>query len=67
MWAVFRTCGRDDQQGEVAAKYILSRGALDRRRCPIRLKAKGKRNGSRGLGSGKPNKANSVVPFAELA
>src|SRR3984893_3318684 len=24
MWNVFRTCGRDDQQGEVAGKYILS-------------------------------------------
>jgi branched-chain amino acid transport system substrate-binding protein len=23
MWNVFRTCGRDDQQGEVAGKYIL--------------------------------------------
>jgi branched-chain amino acid transport system substrate-binding protein len=23
MWNVFRTCGRDDQQGAVAAKYIL--------------------------------------------
>jgi branched-chain amino acid transport system substrate-binding protein len=25
MWNVFRTCGRDDQQGEVAGKYILSK------------------------------------------
>jgi branched-chain amino acid transport system substrate-binding protein len=24
MWNVFRTCGRDDQQGQVAGKYILS-------------------------------------------
>jgi len=23
MWNVFRTCGRDDQQGEVAGKYIV--------------------------------------------
>src|SRR5882762_3202604 len=23
MWNVFRTCGRDDQQGQVAGKYIL--------------------------------------------
>ena len=23
MWNVFRTCGRDDQQGEIAAQYIL--------------------------------------------
>src|SRR6476659_4424921 len=25
MWNVFRTCGRDDQQGEVAGKYILDK------------------------------------------
>src|SRR6266568_273961 len=25
MWNVFRTCGRDDQQGEVAGKYILAK------------------------------------------
>ena len=25
LWNVFRTCGRDDQQGEVAGKYILSK------------------------------------------
>jgi branched-chain amino acid transport system substrate-binding protein len=25
MWNIFRTCGRDDQQGEVAGKYILSK------------------------------------------
>jgi branched-chain amino acid transport system substrate-binding protein len=25
MWNIFRTCGRDDQQGEVAAKYIVSK------------------------------------------
>ena len=25
LWNVFRTCGRDDQQGEVAANYILSK------------------------------------------
>ena len=25
LWNVFRTCGRDDQQGEVAGKYILGR------------------------------------------
>ena len=25
LWNVFRTCARDDQQGEVAAKYILSK------------------------------------------
>jgi branched-chain amino acid transport system substrate-binding protein len=24
MWNVFRTCGRDDQQGQVAGKYIVS-------------------------------------------
>src|ERR1700674_1090324 len=24
MWNVFRTCGRDDQQGEVAGKYIVT-------------------------------------------
>jgi len=24
MWNVFRTCGRDDQQGQVAGKYILA-------------------------------------------
>ena len=24
MWNIFRTCGRDDQQGEVAGKYILA-------------------------------------------
>jgi branched-chain amino acid transport system substrate-binding protein len=25
MWNIFRTCGRDDQQGEVAGKYILNK------------------------------------------
>src|SRR6202023_2139806 len=25
MWNIFRTCGRDDQQGEVAGKYILAK------------------------------------------
>jgi branched-chain amino acid transport system substrate-binding protein len=25
MWNIFRTCGRDDQQGEVAGKYILTK------------------------------------------
>ncbi len=25
MWNIFRTCGRDDQQGEVAGKYIVSK------------------------------------------
>src|ERR1700730_17750508 len=25
MWNIFRTCGRDDQQGEVAGKYILGK------------------------------------------
>ena len=25
MWNVFRTCGRDDQQGEVAGKYIVDK------------------------------------------
>src|SRR5262245_973965 len=25
LWNVFRTCGRDDQQGEVAGNYVLSR------------------------------------------
>jgi branched-chain amino acid transport system substrate-binding protein len=25
MWNVFRTCGRDDQQGQVAGKYILGK------------------------------------------
>jgi branched-chain amino acid transport system substrate-binding protein len=25
LWNVFRTCGRDDHQGEVAGKYILSK------------------------------------------
>ena len=25
LWNVFRTCGRDDQQGEVAGKYILEK------------------------------------------
>src|SRR5262245_1065455 len=25
LWNVFRTCGRDDQQGEVAGKYIHSK------------------------------------------
>jgi branched-chain amino acid transport system substrate-binding protein len=25
LWNIFRTCGRDDQQGEVAGKYILSK------------------------------------------
>ena len=25
MWNVFRTCGRDDQQGEVAGKYIADK------------------------------------------
>jgi branched-chain amino acid transport system substrate-binding protein len=25
MWNVFRTCGRDDQQGEVAGKYIVTK------------------------------------------
>jgi branched-chain amino acid transport system substrate-binding protein len=25
MWNIFRTCGRDDQQGEVASKYILAK------------------------------------------
>ncbi len=25
MWNVFRTCGRDDQQGSVAAKYLLAK------------------------------------------
>src|SRR4030088_444557 len=25
MWNVFRTCGRDDQQGQVAGKYILAK------------------------------------------
>ena len=34
MWNVFRTCGRDDQQGEVAGKYIVDevQGQEDRRR-----------------------------------
>ena len=27
LWNVFRTCGRDDQQGEVAAKYIVEKFA----------------------------------------
>ena len=27
LWNVFRTCGRDDQQGEVAAKYIAEKYA----------------------------------------
>jgi branched-chain amino acid transport system substrate-binding protein len=25
LWNIFRTCGRDDQQGEVAGKYILTK------------------------------------------
>src|SRR5215831_7843082 len=28
LWNVFRTCGRDDQQGEVAGKYIMNKGGM---------------------------------------